>query len=585
MTVTTPQGTSTITPADQFTYSPQQLDPRVRVVGPTDKVRPQDTQAGGSSLSVTAAGNELVAFQVVVTATSGAITSFAASATGPLIGQQSGQQIPAQNIALYRIAYVETQQATFSSTAPASLGRWPDPLIPVTDPIAGEARNAFPITIPSGENRIAWVEVTVPPDLAADDYAGAVHITGIGLEAQVPLTISVLPFNLPATSRLASGFLASMDAACQALGYNIDTQGWEVLASFIRLGLNNRITISTMLRLLRGGGDDERANFERTILPLIAGSAGGLRLAGAQMTSIDTISGGNATELAAWRDEANAHGFADRAFVYDLDLCDEIVGTGKSWPACRDQRVRTVLSTWPQAAILLTASINDVNSWETDPNNEPGPLTTIDGQGGRLRLTVVIDQMYGKTGPYQGDQRPSYNSFLSNPNHSLWLYSSCDDWGCGASGPQDDGWSGGYVVDAPGARSRTMAWMCYRFQASGELYYDTAAKMQSAWKSGGLFNFGGNGDGTVFYPGTPNQDVGDGTVLGGTTAVPLESIRLKLICQGYQDYEYLAELAARGGDAQAIAEKYFPQSFEITATDTTFVQARQEIVTALRPHL
>jgi hypothetical protein len=211
-------------------------------------VRPQDAQSGDTAFQATAAGNELVAFQVVATATGGAIANFAASVMEPLAGRQYGAQIPPDNVALYRVGYVETQQATFSATAPGSLGRWPDPLIPAKDAIDGLERNAFLITIPPGENRIAWVDMLVPADLPADDYVGAVQVTGDGLNAQVSVTISVLPFNLPPTSRLASAFLADMDIACQALGRDVDTDGWDVLAQFIRLGLDNRITICSMLR-------------------------------------------------------------------------------------------------------------------------------------------------------------------------------------------------------------------------------------------------------------------------------------------------------------------------------------------------
>src|SRR6185312_3529116 len=58
--------------------------------------------------------------------------------------------------------------------------------------------------------------------------------------------------------------------------------------------------------------------------------------------------------------------------------------------------------------------------------------------------------------------------------------------------------------------------------------------------------FGGNGDGTLFYPGRPAQ-------IGGATDIPIESIRLKLIREGMEDYEYLALLARLGGRAAAEA--------------------------------
>ena len=56
--------------------------------------------------------------------------------------------------------------------------------------------------------------------------------------------------------------------------------------------------------------------------------------------------------------------------------------------------------------------------------------------------------------------------------------------------------------------------------------------------------FGGNGDGTLFYPGRPD-------VIGGRTHIPIESIRLKLIREGLEDYEYLVLLDKLGGSQSA----------------------------------
>ena len=63
-----------------------------------------------------------------------------------------------------------------------------------------------------------------------------------------------------------------------------------------------------------------------------------------------------------------------------------------------------------------------------------------------------------------------------------------------------------------------------------------------AWTS--QWDFNGNGDGTLFYPGTPER-------VGGATHVPVASIRLKMIREGMEDYEYLKLLADAGDEAFA----------------------------------
>ena len=70
----------------------------------------------------------------------------------------------------------------------------------------------------------------------------------------------------------------------------------------------------------------------------------------------------------------------------------------------------------------------------------------------------------------------------------------------------------------------------------GELYYsmdEAFARKPDVWKDVNLYS--GNGDGTLFYPGRPQ-------IIGGTKQIPIESIRLKLIREGLEDYEYLAML-------------------------------------------
>ena len=98
------------------------------------------------------------------------------------------------------------------------------------------------------------------------------------------------------------------------------------------------------------------------------------------------------------------------------------------------------------------------------------------------------------------------------------------------------GWPS-YVIDSAAVANRIMPWMSWKYRIDGELYYS----MVEAYSHDNdplkdVFLHGGNGDGTLFYPGRP------GTI-GGTTQIPLESIRLKLIREGLEDYEYFVLLS------------------------------------------
>jgi len=67
-----------------------------------------------------------------------------------------------------------------------------------------------------------------------------------------------------------------------------------------------------------------------------------------------------------------------------------------------------------------------------------------------------------------------------------------------------------------------------------------------------MFQFGGNGDGTLVYPGRPD-------VIGGKTDIPIASIRLKMIRECSEIYEYLKIVSDLGDPTFALqtAKKLF----------------------------
>jgi hypothetical protein len=136
------------------------------------------------------------------------------------------------------------------------------------------------------------------------------------------------------------------------------------------------------------------------------------------------------------------------------------------------------------------------------------------------------------------------------------------------------GWPS-YMIDASAVRNRAMQWLAFRYDVSGELYYETTqAYGGDPWTDQYLFS--GNGDGTLFYPGTPAR-------IGGTTHVPVASIRLKMIREGMEDYEYLRLLADAGDPALAreIADGLFPNAYTTDAPPAALLAARARIAARL----
>ncbi|WP_375745182.1 DUF4091 domain-containing protein [Corallococcus interemptor] len=191
-------------------------------------------------------------------------------------------------------------------------------------------------------------------------------------------------------------------------------------------------------------------------------------------------------------------------------------------------------------------------------------------------LTVLVNFIDGTQPPYVGDQRPKYDDFLDLPHRELWLYQSCASHGCSASEPPPpenkpgQGWPS-YMVDRSAAKARGMQWLDFINGASGELYYQTVGLLYTAWTT--QFRFNGNGDGTLFYPGLPS-------IIGGTTEIPLPSMRMKLIRQGMQDYEWL-KLVSDAGDpayAHAVARKLIPHAWAVPDDGEAFDRARLQLI-------
>jgi hypothetical protein len=519
------------------------------------KVRPGDHPAGASSASLTAARNEFESFQVVVEAGAAATTNLSVSLLQPLKG--SGGTIPRRTVTIYREAYYDV---VVPSDSEGAVGAWPDALIPSVDPWYHQSRNAFPIDVPANENRVAWIDVLVPEDQPAGGYEGSLTVSADGLDVEVPIHLTVIDWTMPSTASLASGFGMGWDTVCLA-HYGDDCitherDGWKLKALYARAALDDRVTLADP-QYQPLANAQERAWFERYTLPLLNGTAP-TRLPGARLTSFYADLG---TWLPGWRDEARANGFEDRSIAY---VCDEPNEDPAAWTQCT-QNARDALAVWPEVSILITSTIDNAVEFHAD--------SLID------TIVPIVNEMHDKPGfsQYSGNQRKNYDSFLADPRNRLWMYTSCESEGCGDPPSPDPYWVGwpGYPIDEPASEARAMGWQSFRYRSSGELYFDVDYALTKAWASD-MYDFGGNGDGTLFYPGRPD-------VVGGTTDIPIESIRLKLIRDGYEDYEYLKYLRDHGLGSQALAitKSLFRTVYDSDRSDEDVQAARLQLIDLL----
>jgi MYXO-CTERM domain-containing protein len=541
-------------------------DLSVGALTPNTKVREGDSPTTTSSVSLLAAKNEFESFQIVLKAGAANVDAVSAKVSGKLTGP-GGATIPDANVVLYVERYYDVGTA---SNDEGAAGPWPDPLVPDVDTYFGEKRNAFPLSVPAGKTRVIWVDVLVPQTQTAGDYSGEIEIDVAGAkQAAIPVKLHVGTFALPSTATLASafgmGFSSAPLAHCPGTTYPFcgDPTGDKsnaIRTLYLRAGLEHRFTISdTDFQPPLNAGD--KAQYEKHVLPLISG-IGSTRLPGAKLTVVRLD--GDDTKVGAWVTYAKSAGFFDRLVYYPVDEPGSAASAWTKFKTSSDALHAADM----EARILITSSIQDATSG---------------GAEGKIDIFVpVIDQLENRpgSGEYAGDQRAKYDSWLAaKPNRRIWAYQSCDQHGCGSCGTKSPGvaytgWPN-RVIDSSAVQDRAFPWQAFRFRVSGELYFETTYQLANAWKTNGQCAFSGSGDGTIFYPGTKDQ-------IGGTNGIPIESIRMKMIREGMEDYEYLALAAKKDAEkTKGIADGLFPHSYESAKDPAALEKARADLFAML----
>jgi hypothetical protein len=515
----------------------------VWVAGSTEKVRPSAAARSTTTAEIAAARNEFEAFQVVVTGPASKVSARASALEGE--GRIEG-------IRLYREDLIDVKQL---SGLDGQTGQWPDALVPDVDDVVGEKRNAFPFDVKAGESRAIWVEVHVPADARPGVYRGTVTIASSEGEAEVPVSLTVWDFDLPSTSSLRTAFSLSYGGVRSAHGTDGDQES-ALRARYGQLGLDHRISITT---LADDGRHMDLDNVAKHYGPLLDGTAP-TTLAGAQLTAFKYVGDKTSVpEHARWATYFRERGWFDQLFDY---TCDEPPLTC-SWDEIK-VRSDAVHAADPEFQTLVTTHVQAAQ--------EQGVYDAID-----IMVPVInfLDDRPGQE--LAGDQTSAYQPFVQQGGQKeLWTYQSCMSHGCGgtvdfgnpsASDQYYTGWPS-YMIDASAVRSRAQEWLTFLHGATGELYWETSmAFSHDAWSN--QWDFSGNGDGTLFYPGTTAR-------IGGQTDIPVASIRLKMIREGMEDYEYL-KLLADSGDAELakrLAREVFPNAYTTDVDPQALMKAR-----------
>jgi len=445
-----------------------------------------------------------------------------------------------------RVGYVKTAPPSY---AVEYVGWWPDPLWP-----------PGPFDLAADGRQPLWFRVDVPPDAAPGRYAGQVTIRHGDQAVSIPVVLHVRGFRLPRPGKLATPF--GLYAFALARGYDAKAPYHEVMSPEVyrrwcRFLAEHRLTPKNVAREYITVKQDDGAwqvdlsGLDQTVASLAPQYYAPYSFCLDRLPSANTLWKDAPTpDPAPWVDKTAAiaaewkrRGLPSQVYLYGPDEPRKT-----DYPFLRDlyTRLRKAVPGFP---IMQTIG---------DPNPQD--------------LVRLVDIWCPLTARAETD---FYRDRLA-AGDTLWTYVCC--------GPKPP--HANFFIDEPAIDHRALFWQARKLGATGLLYWcvcwwpglptpasgapalpDVPIDMADA---GTYQSFKCNGDGMLVYP--------------GPDWTPYSSMRLEIVRDGVEDYEYLALLAdlvekvkalpdARRPDAALLAEAeslaHVPDSISRTMTDYT----------------
>jgi len=495
-----------------------------------------------------AARNEYEAFQIAVQTNSKPIVVNDVIVSD-LVGE-GDKKIAGDKATRYREHCVYIRRPSPHSTAP--IGLYPDALVPFVNPIDGSALkewrednpkgakyDAIPRRVLPGFTETFWVDLFVPPDAAPGEYKGQVRVVLAGLPPVVlPIELHVWAFALPDVPTVRSHF-GGFTRVAAAHGVKAGSPEYlKIEEQYLAAMAAHRITPDVPRDLLPKVKPDGTIDPSTTHAKL-AEFMKRFRVNAIPVPfSFTSDPAGKNRELtkrylAGMQAYLAEHGWLDGAYVYILDEPND-----KEAYAEVRRLAAVVHEAAPKLRVLCTEQTKTSNpAW--------GDLY------GAVDIWVPLWPLHDEATAQQrlaaGEQLWSYTALCQCGDKPLF-----------------------WQLDFPPLNYRVWAWINYRYQITGLLYWTSVywGHVKDPWLDQPSFRLAYNGEGMLFYPG---RDAGfDG---------PVASMRLKQIREGMEDYEYLHLLAQKAGreKAQAFALRIVRTWMDWEKDPAKLIEVRAEL--------
>jgi len=476
-------------------------EPVVWVASPWQHVLRSTEPGAARSAEIVAARNEYEPLRVIIHAGAQALADVrveASDLTGP------AGRIAAANVVLFREHYVHVFEPSRASQAPT--GWYPDALIPM----AGGDREAryppAPMRVEPGMNQGVWGDVFIPRDAAPGEYSGTITVTAHGAPLRsVPVKVRVWPFTLPDEIAMRSNFGSLGGRLARQLGMDAGSKEFAAVEdAYIDVLLAHRAIPSSLGNIwpqwTPEGGIDDRGSGDRLRAMIEDRHVNSLCVPFLYRTEPEKC-------RAYLRDMAEylrRKGWLNRAYIYMEDEPNNA------------EQYETVRR---QGALIRESGIKRMCTEQTVTSNpEWGTLY------GAVDIWCPLWCLYDETTARQRQEL----------GEEIWTYTAL----CQGSGTAPF-----WQIDFAPVHFRAPFWVSRHYGVKGFLYWSSIywPPERDPWTRP-HFRDRYWGEGMLLYPG---KDAG----LSG----PVPSIRLKLIREALEDFEYMT-LAARQGHQAEVDE-------------------------------
>jgi hypothetical protein len=524
----------------------------------TRRVLRDDPAGQGTSVNLGAARNEWESFQILIRSDVPVrgINVEAADLRGP-----DGAVLRAADARLFRQHQLHLTVGTYRNDG-FKPGWYPDPLIPFRHPVTrqplpGARLRAVPFDLPAHETHGFWVDLYVPPDAKAGEYRGTYRITAdTGNVVEVPVTLNVWDFELPAVSALRTAF-GSPAARMRGYYRQRAAQGKEKEPS-------DWAAVETQCAEMLSRHRINATPPSGSLVPAAQGD-GTFRIP--------------AEQVRRFRE------FVDRYHINALQVPNP-TGVVKD-PESQREKLHAWLAAWDRAAAELDRPQVVFYTYLRDEPNDEQAYRFVQKWGRAVRAAhsvvkvLVVEQTWSQNEAW-GDLygavdiwcplfclfRPESAAKRQALGETVWTYTAlCQQ--------QKTPW---WHIDYPLLNYRVPAWIAWRFRIRGLLYWGGMSywnQVDDPWTDPKTYCPRGpnqtplyNGEGTIVYP---------GRAVGYDGIAP--SLRLKALRDAIEDYEYLAILERRGlaAEAEKVVLPLAGSSFQWETDPAAYVKARAKL--------